>query len=61
MLLQTGVCQGAEQVFRDDLELLNPRNLRSLYGLAEALTQQNRDYDASWVKQQFDTAWKAPM
>ena len=57
MLLQTGDAKGAEQVFRDDLER-NPRNPRSLFGLAEALTQQNRDYDASWVKQQFETAWQ---
>ena len=57
MLLQTGDAKGAEQVFRDDLER-NPRNPRSLYGLAEALTLQKRDYDASWVKQQFETAWQ---
>ena len=57
MLLQTGDAKGAEQVFRDDLKQ-NPRNPRSLFGLAEALTRQNRDYDASWVKQQFDTAWQ---
>ena len=57
MLLQTGDAKGAEQVFRDDLER-NPRNPRSLFGLAEALTMQKRDYDASWVKQQFDTAWQ---
>ena len=57
MLLQNGDAKGAEQVFRDDLKL-NPRNPRSLFGLAEALTQQKRDYDASWVKQQFETAWQ---
>jgi tetratricopeptide (TPR) repeat protein len=57
MLLQVGDAKGAEQVFRDDLKQ-NPRNPRSLFGLAEALTRQNRDYDASWVKQQFETAWK---
>ena len=42
---------------RDDLER-NPRNPRSLFGLAEALTRQKRDYDASWVRQQFETAWQ---
>lgn len=57
MLLQSGDAKAAEQVFRDDLKL-NPRNPRSLFGLAEALTQQHRDYDASWVKQQFETAWQ---
>ncbi|MBS1804879.1 MAG: hypothetical protein JST28_16080 [Acidobacteria bacterium] len=57
MLLQTGDVKGAEQVFRDDLER-NPRNPRSLYGLAEALTRQNRSYEASWIKAQFDRAWQ---
>jgi tetratricopeptide (TPR) repeat protein len=57
MLLQTGDTKGAEQVFRDDLER-NPRNPRSLFGLAEALSLQKRDYEASWVKQQFATAWQ---
>jgi tetratricopeptide (TPR) repeat protein len=57
MLLQIGDAKGAEQVFRDDLER-NPRNPRSLFGLAEALTRQNRAYDASWVKSQFETAWQ---
>jgi cytochrome c-type biogenesis protein CcmH/NrfG len=57
MLLQNGDAKEAEQVFRDDLAR-NPRNPRSLFGLAEALTQQKQDYDASWVKQQFETAWQ---
>ena len=57
MLLQSGDASTAEKVFRDDLEQ-NPRNPRSLFGLAEALTRQNRLYEASWVKRQFDEAWK---
>lgn len=57
MLLQSGDPKAAEQVFRDDLKQ-NPRNPRSLFGLSESLTQQHRDYDASWVKQQFDAAWQ---
>jgi tetratricopeptide (TPR) repeat protein len=57
MLLQTGDVNGAEQVFRDDLER-NPRNPRSLYGLSEALARQQRDYEASWIKQQFQSAWR---
>jgi tetratricopeptide (TPR) repeat protein len=57
MLLQTGDAKGAEQVFREDLEK-NPRNPRSLYGLAEALKKQDRDYDATWVEKQFETAWQ---
>jgi Flp pilus assembly protein TadD len=57
MLLQAGDAKGAEQVFRDDLNR-NPRNPRSLYGLSEALTRQNRDYEASWVLKQYQTAWQ---
>jgi len=57
MLLQSGDDKAAEQVFREDLER-NPRNPRSLFGLAEALTRQNRAYEASWIKQQFDAAWQ---
>ena len=57
LLLQSGDARSAEQVFRDDLER-NPRNPRSLFGLAESLTRQGRDYDASWIRQQFETAWQ---
>jgi tetratricopeptide (TPR) repeat protein len=57
MLLQTGDIQGAEKVFREDLEK-NPRNPRSLFGLAESLRKQNRTYDASWVDEQFKAAWQ---
>jgi hypothetical protein len=42
-------------VFCEELEK-NLRNPRSLFGLAEALTREGRDYDASWVRQQFETA-----
>jgi tetratricopeptide (TPR) repeat protein len=57
MLLQAGDAKAAEQVFREDLER-NPRNPRSLFGLTESLGQQGRDYEASWVRQQFETAWQ---
>lgn len=57
MLLRTGDIKGAERIFREDL-VLNPRNPRSLFGLAEALTRQNRGSEAYWVKQQFDVAWQ---
>lgn len=57
ILLQNGDVKGAEAVFRADLEQ-NPRNPRSLFGLAEALARQNRIEDAYWVRQQFATAWK---
>lgn len=57
MLLQTGDARGAEEVFRKDLEV-TPRNPRSLFGLHEALTRQNRAYEAQWVQQQFESAWQ---
>ncbi|HLY41496.1 MAG TPA: hypothetical protein VKR52_09785 [Terracidiphilus sp.] len=57
LLIQSGDFKAAEQVFRDDLER-NPRNPRSLFGLAEALTAQNRKYEAGWVRQQFEAAWR---
>ena len=57
MLLQAGDARGAEQVFREDLQQ-NPRNPRSLFGLAEALTRQNREYEASWITRQFQSAWQ---
>jgi hypothetical protein len=56
MLLQTGDFKSAELVFWTDLEK-NPRNPRSLFGLAQALRAQGRGYDAAWVKKQFETAW----
>jgi tetratricopeptide (TPR) repeat protein len=57
MLLQAGDAKEAESVFRKDLDQ-NPRNPRSLFGLEQALRRQNRDYEASWVHQQFETAWQ---
>jgi len=56
-LLMTGDTAGAEKVFRDDLDR-NPRNPRSLWGLRQALLQQKRDYDATFVQKQFETSWK---
>lgn len=56
-LLQTGDAKGAEEVFRKDLEL-NPRNPRSLFGLHEALVRQKRSYEAEWVQQEFQSAWR---
>jgi tetratricopeptide (TPR) repeat protein len=57
-LLKNGDASGAEKVFREDLER-TPRNPRSLWGLHEALLQQHRDYDAGFIKSQFETSWKA--
>jgi predicted Zn-dependent protease len=41
-LLKSGRAAAAEAVFRDDLSR-NPRNPRSLLGLAKSLEAQNRD------------------
>lgn len=57
MLLQTGDAKAAEEVFRKDLDQ-NPRNPRSLFGLAESLSRQHRDYEEQWIKEQFETAWQ---
>jgi tetratricopeptide (TPR) repeat protein len=56
-LLMNGDAAEAEKVFRDDLER-NLRNPRSLWGLHQALLQQKRDYDAGFVRKQFDSSWK---
>lgn len=57
VLLLNGNADEAEKVFREDLER-NPRNPRSLFGLAEALRAQNRAYDAQFVDKQFQSNWK---
>ncbi len=56
-LLLNGDAEGAEKVFREDLDR-NPRNPRSLWGLQQALLQQKRDYDAGFVQKQFEASWK---
>jgi tetratricopeptide (TPR) repeat protein len=56
-LLAAGKPAEAEAVFRADLEH-NPRNGRSLFGLAESLRAQKRDADAAWVRAQFEAAWR---
>lgn len=55
-LYRTGDFAGAEKVFRENLDR-NPRNPRSLFGLAEALQAQKKD--ASAVQRQFAPLWKA--
>jgi len=57
VLLKTGDFAGAEQTFRDDLER-NPRNPRSLFGLEQVLKSQDKAYDATFIKKQFDASWK---
>jgi tetratricopeptide (TPR) repeat protein len=56
-LLLDGQPGEAEIVFRADLEI-NPRNGRSLYGLAEALEAQKKTADAAWTRARFEAAWK---
>lgn len=56
-LLINGDAAGAEKVFREDLDR-NPRNPRSLFGLQQALNAQGRKYDAGFVQEEFNTAWK---
>jgi tetratricopeptide (TPR) repeat protein len=58
VLLLSGNAAEAEKVFREDLDR-NPRNPRSLFGLAEALRAQNRAYDAQFVDKQFQSNWKS--
>jgi tetratricopeptide (TPR) repeat protein len=58
-LLMNGDPAAAEKVFREDLDH-HPRNPRSLFGLAQALRAQKRDYDAGFVQKQFQTSWKGP-
>jgi tetratricopeptide (TPR) repeat protein len=56
-LLRRGSAGEAERVFRADLER-NPRNPRSLLGLAESLTAQGKSADAAWTRAQFEAASK---
>ena len=54
-LLLSNNAPDAERAFRDDL-VKHPRNARSLFGLKESLTRQQKD--TTWVEQAFDAAWK---
>ena len=54
-LLRAGRPADAERAFREDLRR-NPRNPRSLYGLAAALRAQKKDDGA--VLAQFNRGWK---
>jgi tetratricopeptide (TPR) repeat protein len=56
-LLRVNRAAEAEQVFRDDLER-TPRNPRSLFGLSKALEAQRKTYEANFVRQAFEAAWK---
>ncbi len=56
-LLRAARAAEAEKVFRADLDR-NPRNPRSLLGLAESLQAQGKTADAAFARAQFDTAAK---
>lgn len=56
-LLAAGNAAEAEKVFRRDLED-NPRNGRSLFGLAESLKKQGRTQAAQQTQHEFEAAWK---
>jgi tetratricopeptide (TPR) repeat protein len=56
-LLADGRAADAEKVFREDLDR-NPRNPRSLFGLAESLAAQKKTADAAAVRARFEAAWK---
>jgi hypothetical protein len=56
-LLRAGKPADAEAVFRKDLEW-NVRSGRSLFGLLQSLRAQNKTYEASWIEQELNSAWK---
>jgi tetratricopeptide (TPR) repeat protein len=56
-LLLAGNAAEAEKVFRRDLED-NPRNGRSLFGLAESLKKQGKAPEAREAQAEFEKAWK---
>ena len=56
-LFAAGDFRAASDVFREDLRR-NPRNPRSLFGLAQALKAQ-RSADAAAIRAQFTASWKS--
>jgi tetratricopeptide (TPR) repeat protein len=56
-LARVGQYAEAEEVFRADLQR-NPGNARSLFGLFQALTAQNKAAASRLVRQRFEDAWK---
>lgn len=55
--LLSGDANGAEHAFRDDL-VRNPRNGRSLFGLAKSLEAEGDATDGAWVRRAFAQAWE---
>jgi tetratricopeptide (TPR) repeat protein len=56
-LLRNHQAAEAEQAFREDL-IRNPRNPRSLFGLYKALEAEHKPWQADFVRQSFEAAWK---
>jgi tetratricopeptide (TPR) repeat protein len=56
-LFAGGDYAAATNIFRDDL-IRNPRNARSLFGLAESLRKQGREAEAVQARTEFDAAWQ---
>jgi len=57
VLMLNGDYAEAERVFRVDLDK-NPRSGRSLFGLMVSLKAQGKNYDARFVQEEFEVAWK---
>jgi tetratricopeptide (TPR) repeat protein len=57
VLLASGKAAEAESTFRADLRQ-NPKNGRSLFGLAEALKAQSKTNEAVDITSQFQALWK---
>jgi tetratricopeptide (TPR) repeat protein len=53
---RAGKFDDAERTFRDDL-LANPKNPRSLFGLAQTLDQEGKLAEAADVQKEFEQAW----
>jgi tetratricopeptide (TPR) repeat protein len=56
-LLRSGQAEGAEAVFRADLERY-PRNPRSLFGLWKSLEAQKKSSNVEEVRREFEVAWR---
>jgi len=56
-LLEAGRAAEAEQVYRDDLQW-NQQNGWTTFGLLQALEAQEKTFDASIVRRQFESFWR---
>ena len=56
-LLEAGRLGDAERTFRDDL-VRNPRNPRSLFGLARTLSLEGKTSEADWIRESLAEVWR---